>query len=283
MKKLFTLVVSALMAGSVFAQDVPYIFSKVADNTYAVTMTQEEIEQKYESAWINDAFNMGVVFPAGTVMFENDDLVISAAVDGTIVYTTTSLAQIRQAMEENPGYTGCVNLGSSFSSRGIDITKDLIDNVSDKQSSKQGILLVSPKTKGTLSYGVYAGENKRWIGIYQMPTDAEKKVGSKGKWLDYNLFQNDGSNGTVANAPAYSKAEVDAEHSYVLIPGGKSLNLHQIKFAPAVPSHISSTLKDGKGKTVEGYYTVGGVRLNNLQKGSNIVKYSDGTVVKVIK
>ena len=281
MKKLFTLVVSALMAGSVFAQDVPYIFSKVADNTYAVTMTQEKVKQTYESAWISASFNQGVAFPAGTVMFENDDLVISAAVDNTPVFLTSG--KISQIINENPGYTGYVNFGSSFSQAGIDITKDLIDNVSDKQSSKQGILLVSPKTKGTLSYGVYAGANKRWIGIYQMPTDAEKQVGSKGKWLDYNLFQNDGSNGTVANAPAYSKAEVDAEHSYVLIPGGKSLNLHQVKFAPAVPSHISSTLKDGKGKTVEGYYTVGGVRLNNLQKGLNIVKYSDGTVVKVIK
>ena len=282
MKKLFTLVVSALMAGSVFAQDVPYIFSKVADNTYAVTMTQEKVKQTYESAWISASFNQGVAFPAGTVMFENDDLVISAAVDNTPVFLTSG--KISQIINENPGYTGYVNFGSSFSQAGIDITKDLIDNVSDKQASRQGILLVSPKTKGTLSYGVYAGENKRWIGIYQMPTDAEKKAGSKGRWIDYNLFQNDGTNGTVANAPAYSKAEVDAEHSYAFVVGGnKNLCLHQIKFVPSVPSHISSTLKDVKDKTVEGYYTVGGVRLNNLQKGSNIVKYSDGTVVKVIK
>lgn len=270
------------MAGSVFAQDVPYIFSKVADNTYAVTMTQYEMNQKYESAWINAAFNVGVAFPAGTVMFENDDLVISAAVDGTIVYTANN--KIAQILKENPGYTGYVNFGSSFSQTGIDITKDLIDNISDKKAQKHGILLVSPKTKGTLSYGVYAGSNKRWIGIYQMPTDAEKKAGSKGRWIDYNLFQNDGTNGTVANAPAYSKAEVDAEHSYAFVGGGnKNQNLYQIKFVPEVPSHISSTLKDGKDKTVEGYYTVGGVRLNSLQKGLNIVKYCDGTVVKVIK
>lgn len=39
----------------------------------------------------------------------------------------------------------------------------------------------------------------------------------------------------------------------------------------------------GAEKTVEGVYNIGGMRMNALGKGVNIVRYSDGTSVKVIK
>ena len=81
MKKIL-LSAAALIMGiaNVSAQEtttVPYILSAVGDNTYAVTMTQEEITANYDTQWVKEyAWDMGVALPAGTVMFENDDLVI---------------------------------------------------------------------------------------------------------------------------------------------------------------------------------------------------------------
>ena len=281
MKKIFTLVVSALLAGSAFAQDVPYILSAVGDNTYAVTMTLDDIKAKYDALWITDAWNMGAALPAGTVMFENDDLVISAAVDKTPVYTASG--KIKDIMRDHPTYTGYVNLGSSLpqdeiNKEGDNPEKYMTVDVADWKASNQGLVLVTPKKKGTLSFGVYAGNNKRCIGIYMLPTDEEVDNDFYGEWVSYNNFQNEDQ------TPAYVEGVIEPGHDFVLVGGGnKNLCLHEIKFVPAGSSSISSALTNGKAKVAVGYYNAAGVQVNGLQKGLNIVKYSDGTAAKIIK
>lgn len=114
MKKILLSAIALMGMVSANAQEAttPYILSQVEANTYAVTMTHDEITAAFDAQWVADAWNMGAALPAGTVMFENDDLVITAAVDKTPVYTEKGkLSQIKQ---ENPGYTGYVNAGSTL-------------------------------------------------------------------------------------------------------------------------------------------------------------------------
>ncbi len=285
MKKIL-LSAAALIMGiaNVSAQEtttVPYILSAVGDNTYAVTMTQEEITANYDTQWVKEyAWDMGVALPAGTVMFENDDLVIKAAVEKTPVYTKNG--KITQIKEEFPSYTGYINAGSTLGQNNW--ADDVqIQDIADAKANNQGIVSVTPKKAGTLSFGAYAGDNSREIGIYQLATDEEKDNDNFGSMIAKNNFRNDGENGTVKNAPAYVEAEVAPGHDFALLAGGsKNLCVHQIKFVPSSSDGIN-TVNKSEAKTVVGVYTIAGAQVNGMQNGVNIVKYSDGSSVKVIK
>lgn len=273
----------AFVAGltSVNAQ-LPQILSKVADGTYAVTMTQEEIAAAFDAQWVTDAWSMGAALPAGTIMYEDEDINIQAAVDKTPVYT--SGGKITQIKEEFPGYTGYVNLGSTLAQNNWaeDVT---IQDIADAKANNQGIVAVTPKKAGVLSFGVYAGDNSRIIGIYKLATEAEKENDNFGSMIAMNNFRNDGENGTVKNAPAYVEAKVEAGRQYALVGGGsKNLCMHQIKFVAegGVVDGINAA-ETSAVKNITAIYTVSGAQVSSLQNGVNIVKYSDGTSVKVVK
>ena len=55
-----------------------------------------------------------------------------------------------------------------------------------------------------------------------------------------------------------------------------------VKFVYADPTGISNSIVT-KEKNVVGYYNINGQRLDGLQKGVNIVRYSDGTSTKILK
>lgn len=283
MKKILLSAVALFMGVvSMNAQDakVPYIYSQVEANTYAVTMTQDEIVASFDAQWIGDAWNMGVAFPAGTVLFENDDLIIKAAVDKTPVYT--SGGKISQIKEEFPGYTGYMNAGSTLGQNNWaeDVT---IQDIAEAKANNQGIISITPKKKGVLSFGAYAGDNSREIGIYKLATEAEKENDNFGGMIAVNNFRNDGENGTVKNAPAYVEGNVEPGHDYALIAGGnKNLCVHQIKFVADGATGINGA-ETATAKTIAGIYTVAGAQVNGLQNGVNIIKYTDGTSVKFVK
>lgn len=284
MKKILLSAIALMGMVSANAQEAttPYILSQVEANTYAVTMTHDEITAAFDAQWVADSWNMGAALPAGTVMFENDDLVITAAVDKTPVYAEKGkLSQIKQ---ENPGYTGYVNAGSTLDQNNWEegIT---IQDIATVKAANQGIVAVTPKKAGVLSFGVYAGNNSREIGIYKLATDDEKAEGEFGAMIATNNFRNDGENGTVENAPAFVEAQVEAGRQYALIAGGnKNLCLHQIKFVAQGGSVDGiSSAETTTVKNITAIYTLAGAQVSSLQDGVNIVKYSDGTSAKIVK
>lgn len=284
MKKILLSAVALMSMMAANAQDakVPYILSAVGDNTYAVTLTNEEIAAQFDAQWVADAWSNGAALPANTVMFENDDLVIKAAVDKTPVYTSSG--KISQIKAEFPGYTGYVNLGSTLDANNW--TEDVvIQDIAEAKAGNQGIVSVVPKKAGKLSFGVYAGDNSREIGIYKLATDAEKENDNFGAMVAMNNFRNDGENGTVKNAPAYVEADIEPGHEFALIGGSnKNLCMHQIKFV-ATGSDVNgiSTVNTKAENNIEAIYTLSGAQVSSLQNGVNIVKLSNGKSVKVIK
>lgn len=276
MKKFFLSAAILLVGLTTTSAQVPYILSEVADNTYAVTMSQEDITAKFDAAWCAAAWNVGVALPAGTVMFENEEVIIKAGVDNTPVYTANN--KLSQIQKENPGYTGYVNLGSSLAQNNWKGDEQILV-LSEYAVSNHGIVVVTPKVDGTLRFGVYCGDNSREIGIYKLDEENLEDYG----WVATNNFRNDGENGTVKNAPAYVEGEVKSGCDYALMAGGnKNLNMHQITFIPAGGAGLKGAVSSTE-KVAVSYYTINGVNMKSPVKGVNIVKYSDGTTAKVIK
>ena len=257
----------------------PFILSEVEKGTFAVTMTQEEISAKFPEAWVTAAWSVGAILPKDYVMFENDEIKISAAVDGTPVYTANGKLGDMQKTFAN--YTGYINLGSTLAQNQW-TGDESIAEYDEAKANNHGYVVVTPKVAGTVKFGVYAGDNTRSIGIYKLATEAEKNEGEFGGWVSFNNFRNDGENGTEKNAPAYVEGELEAGRQYLLIGGGnKNLTMHQISFA-SVNTAING-IPNMNNKKITAIYTINGMRVNDLQKGLNIIKYSDGTAKKVIK
>lgn len=277
MKKLLLSAFALLGAAAVQAQtETPYIFSPVGNDTYAVTMTQEQIAAAFPAEWVDAAWGIGVAFPAGTVMYEDDNMKVWAGVVNTPVYTANN--KLSDIKKDNPTYTGYVNLGSNLAVNNWDGTEQILF-LEDMVTANHGIVVVTPKVDGKLKFGVYAGDNSREIGIYRLDLENLEDFG----WVSYNNFRNDGENGTVKNAPAYVEGDVVAGRDYALMAGGnKNLNMHQFTFTPTGSTGISDAATS-TGKVAVAYYTLDGMRVEAPVNGVTIVKYSDGTSLKVIK
>ena len=280
MKKLLLSTLAVIAMTSATAQtESPYILNEVEENTYAVTMTMDEISAAFKADWVSAAWNIAVSLPKDYVMFENDEIKIAAAVDGTRVYTANG--KLSDVQKTFTNYTGYINLGSSLAQNQW-TGDESIAEYDEAKANNHGYVVVTPKVAGTVKFGVYAGDNTRSIGIYKLATEAEKNEGEFGGWVSFNNFRNDGENGTEKNAPAYVEGAVEAGRQYLLIGGGnKNLTMHQISFA-SVNTAING-IPNMNNKKIAAIYTINGMRVNDLQKGLNIIKYSDGTAKKVIK
>lgn len=223
--------------------DNSYILSEVEPNTFAVTMTQENINDAFEAAWVSAAWNIGVALPTGTVMADNENITIKSAFDGSPVYTANG--KLTEMQKDFPSYTGYINLGSKLSN--TDWTgEELILSASEIGKTGQAVISVTPKTDGVLKFGVYAGDNSRSIGIFRLATEEDIDNDDLGGWVSYYNFRHDGEtaldNGTIPEkgTPAYVEGAVEAGREYLLIGGGATnLTLHQISFT-AGTSGISS-------------------------------------------
>ena len=267
----------------VCAQTASYIFTEVADNTYGITMTLDEMDAAFESVpEASSAWNIGYTFQAGTVMFDNDYLSIVSGVDATSVLTSSGY--LSQVQSEYPDYnlTGYLNLGSTLASSGWSGEEQILilSEVGAAASNCNGIPVVIPKVDGTLGIEIYCGDNSNIVGIYRLDEENYEDYG----WEVYTSIHNNGEDGTVSRAPEHIECSVKADRSYAIIAGGtRNVNLPLISFVPSGSTSITSAETSSAEKTVEAYYTLGGMRVNSPVKGVNIVKYSDGTTVKIIK
>lgn len=278
MKKIFTLIATVLAAVSVNAQETSYPFySEVEENTYAITLTQDDINAAgFDESWITAAWSIGVALPADFEVLDNDYINIRTAVDDSRIYTSGNKYEYMVA--DFPTYGGYLNLGSGLDQSGW-TGEETIEDYSTLGVSYHGFYVLAPKVSGTFTFGVYAGDNKRVIGIYKLATEDEIDNDYLGEWAAWEEFQEEESD--VAH---YLSGEIEADREYLMIGGGnKNLTMHQMKFVPGESTGITNVEVDANHRTVTGYYTLGGMETSGLVKGVNIVKYSDGSSVKVIK
>ena len=89
---------------------------------------------------------------------------------------------------------------------------------------------------------------------------------------------------------------VQPGHTYYVMSSEKgSTELYAIGYCSAADAKYGVSLATGiqevltnngnnnGEKTIKAIYTIDGAKVNSLQKGLNIIKYSDGTAKKVIK
>ena len=284
-KTLLSAIAFVMGLTSVQAQtETPYILSAVGDNTYYVTMSKEDMQAKFPAEWQGDAvWNMGIGFPEGTVLYENDDFKATSALTLCCFWTGNWYSQ---EVEEKSDLTGYMNLGSTLAQNNWTPEKITIQDVSDLAAGKNhGLIIITPKKAGKLSYRVYAGSKTRSIGIYQLATDEEKDNDNFGSLVAYTNFRNDGENGTVDKAPVDCEADITTGHDYALIAGNPAnISFTYMKYVPTDGGADGiNDVKDNTAKTVVAVFNASGAQMNGMQNGLNIVKYSDGTTAKVMK
>ena len=254
MKKFFTLVASALMAIGANAQQFQ-LYTEVEENTYAVTTTLDEVKANFDAQMVSDAWGIGVALPAGYTIIDNDKFTMTAAVDKTPIYFSGSKCPDMQ--KEFPNYNGYMNVGSALGQNNWTGEEPAnYEEIGALKVNNHGIFAVTPKVDGILSFGVYAGDNSRSIGIIDWSSETEILDGKPSSFVAYNNFRNDGveldkeGNVTVKGAPAYVEGEVKAGRTYLLVGGAnKNLTLHQVKFVP------------GQGTGIENVETVKGAKV----------------------
>lgn len=271
MKKLFTLFVTALVAVSASAQlDVVKLFTKDG-NTYKLPSTAQEIAD-FAAAYPDYAtlfWGVDPMFPADVPLNEDQsDIVISGV-------TTVSVGTHYNLIKELQNNKAYINMGSTLGNT-INAETDITEDVTLWDTgSNQSILRVVTKKAGKLAFDVYGGSNNRSCGIYQTPTEEELNNEITGKWLDLQVYN-------TADLHT-SSADVEAGREYILVCSSKgNQNLMEIRFDTAGGTGINGVSTSSE-KTIEAIYTLGGMRTNAFSKGVNIVKYSDGTTVKILK
>ena len=156
-------------------------------------------------------------------------------------------------------------------------------------------------TSGLLKVGVYI---HRISGVKTVILDKETKRplpktgmklegfmnnntwdGFEGKvWHDFviNDVYEIEANGNNRAVFGYLSFEVEAGKSYMLFSHKQQLGLYGYEFTPGATLGINS-ISNSVEKSVKGYYTLDGAKVNAPVNGITIVKYSDGTAKKVIK
>ncbi|MGN1376132.1 MAG: hypothetical protein ACI4V5_06215, partial [Prevotella sp.] len=214
MKKLFTLLVTALFAVSASAQgelQLVKLFQKDG-NSYKLPGTADEIAA-FKDAYPDYAtlfWGVDPMFPADIPLNEDQtDIVISGV---TTVNVGTSYNLVKD-FQNNKAY---INMGSTLGNT-INPETDITEDVTLWDTgSNQSILRVVTKKAGKLEFDVYSGQNNRSIGIYQVPTEEELNNELTGKWLDVQAYRDE-----VADVLHTSSADVEAGREYILVCSSK--------------------------------------------------------------
>ncbi|MBO5061753.1 MAG: hypothetical protein J6C31_03920 [Prevotella sp.] len=212
------------------------------------------------------------MFPADMALNEDQtDIIISGV-------TTVSVGTHYNLLKEDQNIKAYINMGSTLGNT-INPETDITEDVTLWDTgSNQSILRVVTKKAGNLAFDVYSGKNNRSIGIYQTPTEEELNNELTGKWLDVQSYRDE-----ETMLLHTTSANVEAGREYILVCSSKgNQNLMEIRFDTAGGTGIN-TIGTSSEKTIEAIYTLGGMRTNEFSKGVNIVKYSDGTTVKILK
>ncbi|MGN0221903.1 MAG: hypothetical protein ACI4BA_07265 [Prevotella sp.] len=263
-------------------------------NGKEITVDRDEawFTENFTAEQLTEAWGMGVWLDKNYVVYKDEELTITAAVDDTPVYFKGNKNEQIQA----DGHNGYFNMGSTMPDQVLTGEETITDlSLDGLKKSYMGVLRVVPNVDGVLGAKIYAGDSKRCFGIYKLATEAEMDNDDFGGWAAYVNFRN----GDPAkdenlecsyhkehhelNAPEYITCDVVAGRDYLIIAGGqKNLNLSMITFE-ASSTGIEGINTENGMKAVKAIYSINGTQVNGLQKGINIVKYSDGTSKKIIK
>ncbi len=158
-----------------------------------------------------------------------------------------------------PDYTAYLNCGSALGQT-LYYT-DKIEDVASVGKAWQGMMMVTPTSNGTLGFGVFAGDNTRSIGIYEIATEEEIDDEAERGFLAINTFRHGGeddANSTdptqPSGAPGYVYAEVLAGRQYLLVGGSnKNLTMHQVTFVPEAVGYVMDEVTENTYAITKSY------------------------------
>jgi len=105
--------------------------------------------------------------------------------------------------------------------------------------------------------------------------------GSTSKALGANVYGTVTGFGTVAQAN-FSFANTATAQQWIIISEDELEDYRTIAIATTIEAAEVDAWTPDEGKAVDAFYTTGGIRQQKMQKGFNIIRYSDGTTKKIV-
>lgn len=253
---------------TVNANNVPNVVIKGADGKYTasnfVITDKQPIDVPTAFTATNASYSRANTKNAGDTQWGTICLPYAVKSDGNIQYyqlsgiskdgNTMTFEKVPEVGANQPAIYSVASSVNSLSINGGG-TNVAVSATENKPVTDGGFTLVGVQTTEvtTLTNGsnnYYIAQNKFW-----QPTGTDVNVRPQRAYFTF-----------VTNGSANQKAKV---FSIGVVEDGGTTG-------------IDSTPWDGNEPTVVGIYTVGGMRLNSLQPGINILRMSDGTTKKVI-
>ena len=301
MKKLFTLVVAALMSASAFAQETasPIGIYRPLDLTtlevgdcstktdFGVTVTPiRGTDAKYREengCETSDASDLYIGYSLTEAAASNKSAAAVYAAD-CVIYPKVAEQTARQA-EEYFGFEMTIPEGKYVNIDALDAYL-LSGNAYSWQveiTDEAGNVVYKTQDKGIKinNYNKTAYTN----GVHVTTTAVTEPKWSEELLKSWNLETN---YDVAATELLPELKDLTGKYTVKVYYWGKwQKNLTYanvwLELSEGTGTGINSIVNNGGEKEVVGIYSVNGAKSNSLQKGLNIIKYSDGTAKKVIK
>lgn len=105
--------------------------------------------------------------------------------------------------------------------------------------------------------------------------------GGDSKAMGANAYGANTGFGTVTQA-TFSFANTATAQQWIIISEDELEAYRAIAIATSIDAAEVDTWTPDEGKSVNGFYSTGGIRHQQMQKGFNIIRYSDGTTKKIV-
>ena len=281
MKKLFTLAAVLLCGLTASAQTELLNLPKSAADAE---------KAGYGTIW--GKYDWGALVPAKTVAYSDDNVKLTIEADSYLAYGSDNIKKAGKGKYDIALCMSSKNV-SNFVNDPVMTPADVANTDTGKQG---GVLTLEPTVDGTVSLYYSSGFNNRSMFVFDVTSTINEGYGAV--ILANNIEQGGDKGDQMKNDGVKDKVhvatfDVVGGHKYHIVGSNTQQELYQVTWtsflsdkystATGIEEVFINNTNNGGSKAVEAIYTIDGSKVNSLQKGLNIIKYSDGTAKKVIK
>ena len=281
MKKLFTLAAVLLCGLTASAQTELLNLPKSAAEAEAAG---------YGQMW--NTYDWGALVPAGTVAYSDDNVKLTIEAQSYLAYGSGNIKKAGKNVYDKALCMSSNNV-SNFVNDPILTPADVANTSSGKQG---GVLTLEPTVDGKVSLYYSSGFNNRSMFVFDVTSTLNEGYGAV--ILANNIEQGGDKGDQMKNDGVKDKVhvatfDVVGGHKYHIVGSGTQQELYQVTWtsfltdkyttATGIEEVLTNNGNNNGENTIKAIYTIDGSKVNSLQKGLNIIKYSDGTAKKVIK
>ena len=244
----------------------------------------------YGQMW--NTYDWGALVPAGTVAYSDDNVKLTIEAQTYLAYGSGNIKKAGKNIYDKALCMSSNNV-SNFVNDPILTPADVANTSSGKQG---GVLTLEPTVDGKVSIYYSSGFNNRSMFVFDVTSTLNEGYGAV---ILANNIEQGGDKGDnmkangVTDKVHVATFDVVGGHKYHIVGSGSQQELYQVTWtsfltdkyttATGIEEVLTNNGNNNGENTIKAIYTIDGSKVNSLQKGLNIIKYSDGTAKKVIK